>query len=120
VSLHRDWRLRVQDIIECAEAVEEYTTGLDFESFAGRRMVVDAVTRNLEIMGEAARHVPAEIQARCPEVDWRRMNDMRNVLIHAYTIVDLHLVWGVIQNRVRPTRERLVQLLADESGSPET
>jgi len=117
MSLHRHWRLRVQDIIECAEKVEEYTRGLDFESFAGNRLVVDATVRNLEIMGEAARHVPPEVQARCPEIDWRRMNDMRNVLIHAYTIVDLGLVWGVVQNRVTPTRERLQKLLEDEDAT---
>jgi uncharacterized protein with HEPN domain len=80
-------------------------------------MMVDAVVRNLEIVGEAARHVPPDIQARCPEVDWRRMNDMRNELIDAYPTIDLDLVWGVVQNRVRPTRERLQRLLEDEGAS---
>jgi uncharacterized protein with HEPN domain len=92
VSLHRHWRLRVQDIIECAERIEQYTAGLEFEAFAGSRMTVDAVVRNLEIMGEAARYVPPEVQVRCPEVAWRLMNDMRNVLIHAYPRVDLGAV----------------------------
>lgn len=118
MSLHRHWRLRVQDIIECAERIEQYTAGLDFEDFAGSRMMVDAVVRSLEIMGEAARSVPADIQARCPEVAWRLMNDMRNVLIHAYPRVDMATVWEAVRQDVRPTRERLVQLLAGE-GSPE-
>jgi uncharacterized protein with HEPN domain len=116
VSLHRHWRLRVQDIIECAEKIEQYTAGLDFESFASSRMAVDAVVRNLEIMGEATRHVPPEVQARCPEVAWRLMNDMRNVLIHAYPRVDLEAVWQAVTHDVRPTRARLVQFLADESS----
>ena len=76
--------------------------------------MIDAVVRNLEIMGEAARHVPPEVQARCPEVAWRLMNDMRNVLIHAYPSVDLEAVWQAVSDDVRPTRERLVQFLADE------
>ena len=116
MSLHRQWRLRIQDIIECAERIEQYTAGQDFERFARSRMMVDAVVRNLEIMGEAARHVPPEVQARCPEVAWRLMNDMRNVLIHAYPRVDLGAVWQAVTQDVRPTRERLVQLLADESS----
>jgi uncharacterized protein with HEPN domain len=116
MSLHRHWRLRVQDIIDCAEKVEEYTRGLDFETFAGNRMAVDAVVRNLEIMGEAARHVPPEIQARCPEVAWRLMNDMRNLLIHAYPRVDRGAVWQAVTEDVRPTRERLVRLLEDEEA----
>jgi uncharacterized protein with HEPN domain len=113
VSLHRHWRLRIQDIIECAEAIEEYTGGLDFDSFAGNRMVVDATVRNLEVMGESARHVPADVQARCPEVAWRLMNDMRNVLIHAFAIVDLVVVWQAAMRDVRPTRERLVRFLEE-------
>jgi uncharacterized protein with HEPN domain len=114
VSLHRNWRLRVEDIIESTEKVKQYTAGLDFESFAGNGMVVDAVVRNLEIVGEAARHVPPEIQARCPEVAWRLMNDMRNVLIHAYPIVDLATVWQVVRRDLPPTVARLRQLLEDE------
>lgn len=117
MSNERHWPLRIEDIVECAEKVEQYTSGLDFESFAGNHMVVDATVRNLEIMGEAARHVPPDVQARCPEVDWRRMNDMRNVLIHAYPVVDLDLVWGVVRNRVSPTRLRLQRFLDEEGGT---
>jgi uncharacterized protein with HEPN domain len=109
--------LRIEDIIECAEKAQSYIDGLDFESFAGDDMVVDAVVRNLEIMGEAARHVPPEIQARCPDVEWRLMNDMRNVLIHAYPIVDRATVWQVIKRDLPATAERLRLLLADEQGT---
>src|SRR4051812_33529061 len=103
--------------MECAQAIEQYTAGLSFDTFAGNRMMVDAVVRNLEIMGEAARHVPPDVQARCPEVAWRLMNDMRNVLIHAYRRVDLEAVWQAVTQDVRPTRERLVRLLEDEDAT---
>jgi uncharacterized protein with HEPN domain len=96
--------------------VEQYTAGLEFEGFAGNEMVVDAVVRNLEIVGEAARHVPPDVQARCPEVAWRLMNDLRNVLIHAYPIVDLMTVWQVVRRDLPPTVARLRQLLDDEPG----
>lgn len=117
MSLHRHWRLRIEDIVESAEKTQTYTAGLDFESFAGDDMVVDAVVRNLEIMGEAARHVPADVQARCPEVAWRLMNDMRNVLIHAYPIVDRATVWQVIERDLPATIVRLRQFLADEQAT---
>jgi uncharacterized protein with HEPN domain len=80
-------------------------------------MMVDAVVRNLEVMGEAARHVPPEVQARCPEVAWHLMNDMRNVLIHAYPIVDLVTVWQVVNRDLPPAATRLRQLLEDESSA---
>jgi uncharacterized protein with HEPN domain len=116
MSDSKDWRLLVQDIIEYGERVEQYTRGLDFESFAANRMVVDATVRNLEIMGEAARHVPPDVKVRCPEVAWRQMNDMRNILIHAYREVDLGLIWGAVTEDVTPTLIRLRQLLEDESS----
>jgi uncharacterized protein with HEPN domain len=89
---------------------------MDFDAFAGNRVAQLAVSHCLEIMGEAARHVPPEVQARCPEVAWRQMNDMRNVLIHAYTIVDLVVVWQAVTRDVPPTRERLIRFLEEESG----
>jgi len=117
VSARRQWRLLVEDVVEYATYIEEMTAGLDEAAFRANRMVQLAVLRCLEVMGEAARHVPADVQARCPDVDWRLMNDMRNVLIHAYSNVDLSIVWGVVRNRVTPTRERLVKLLeTSESG----
>jgi uncharacterized protein with HEPN domain len=114
----RDWRLLVQDIIDYASAVLDITRGMDYDAFAADRVAQLAVTRCLEVMGEAARHVPPDVRARCPEVAWRQMNDMRNVLIHAYTKIDLGLIWGAVTEDVPPTRERLVQFL-EEAGSEE-
>jgi len=88
--------------------------GMDEAVFMADRTVQLAVTHCLEIMGEAAHHVPPDVQAHCPDVDWRLMKDMRNVLSHTYASVDLGIVWQVTQRRVTPTRERLQRFLADE------
>ena len=114
MSARRDWRLLVEDILEAAEKIEEYTRGMDFESFVSSSMVVDATIRNLMIVGEAARHVPPDVQVRCPEVDWRRMNDMRDILIHAYAEVNPTIVWSTIRLHLPPSADRLRQLLTDE------
>jgi uncharacterized protein with HEPN domain len=89
----RDWRFRIEDIVESASAVQEYLRGLSYEEFAADRRTVDAVVRNLEVIGEASRHVPEEVRALFPEVPWMDMADMRNVLIHEYFGVDLHILW---------------------------
>lgn len=78
----RDWRLRLQDIVDSAEKIFRYTAGLDFEAFSQSELIADAVTRNISIIGEAARYIPEEAQARYTDVPWRLMRDMRNVLIH--------------------------------------
>jgi uncharacterized protein with HEPN domain len=89
----RDWRIRIEDIIEAATAIAGYVQGLSFEEFGRDRKTVDAVVRNLEVIGEAARHVPEEVRARFPELPWSDMADMRNVLIHEYFGVDLTILW---------------------------
>jgi uncharacterized protein with HEPN domain len=116
---NRDWRLLVQDIIDYGADALDITRGMDYEVFVTNRMAQLAVTRCLEIMGEAARHVPPGVKALCPEVAWRQMNDMRNILIHAYRRVDLGLVWGTVTDDVPPTLARLRQLL-EEEGTVET
>ena len=63
-----------------------YLQGPTYEEFAGDRQTVDAVVRNLEVIGEAARHVPEDARARFPELPWADMADTRNVLIHDYLI----------------------------------
>jgi len=89
----RDWRIRVEDIVEAASAIAGYIQGLTYEEFAEDRKTVDAVVRNLEVIGEAARHVPEDVRARFPELPWSDMADTRNVLIHEYFGVDLTILW---------------------------
>ena len=64
----RDWRVRIEDLVEAAVTIAGYVQGLSPEAFAGDRRTVDAVVRNLEVIGEAARHVPEEARAQFPEV----------------------------------------------------
>jgi uncharacterized protein with HEPN domain len=117
MSARRDWRLLVQDIIEYGSDLSVITAGMDYDTFLSNRVAQLAVSRCLEIMGEAARHVPPEVQARCPEVEWRLMNDMRNVLIHAYTTIDTRIVWNAATIEAPRTLDRLVRLLENEGAS---
>src|SRR5690349_353473 len=116
MSARRDWRLLVEDIIEYASDLLDATAGMEYDDFLANRIVQLAVSRCLEVMGEAARHVPPEVQVRYPDVQWRLMNDMRNVLIHAYTTIDTKIVWNVVTNEVPKTRERLQKLLEEEGA----
>jgi uncharacterized protein with HEPN domain len=89
----RDWRLRIEDILEAAARIESYITGLTFEQFLTDRKTTDAVVRNLEVIGEAARHL-VTIQEDLPsDIPWADIAGMRNALIHAYFGVDLGIVW---------------------------
>jgi uncharacterized protein with HEPN domain len=75
----REWKYRIGDILEAAQDCLEIAQGMDFETF-----ILDskAVLYNLAIIGEAARKTPPEVKDRYPEIPWREMGDMRNVVIH--------------------------------------
>jgi uncharacterized protein with HEPN domain len=74
----------------------------------------DAVMRNLEITGEAARQVPQDMKDRHPEVQWRAITGFRDIAIHAYPTIDEEIVWDIVQNKVPELREQISQALASE------
>ncbi len=88
----RDWMLRIRDIIQAIDHVERYTAGLSFEEFQADQKTIDAVLFNLQLIGEAARHVPEDVTSRYPQIAWADIRGARNVLIHEYFGVSLPIV----------------------------
>lgn len=93
----RDILLYIEDMLESARRVKDYTRGMDRASFLASTLVADATLRNLEIIGEAAKHVPADFRERYPGVDWQAMGRFRDVVVHHYFGVNLETVWNVVQ-----------------------
>lgn len=111
---HREWRFRVTDILDAISRIQRYTSGLTYEQFCLDRRTVDAVVRNFEVIGEAARHIPPEVEARHPQVPWHQMRSMRNELIHDYPGVELAIVWDAVQTDLPPLVPVLQALLESE------
>jgi len=105
----RDPDLRLQDIAEAIDRILEYSASHTLESFAADRMTVDAVVRNLEVIGEAARHVDGVTAARLAEIPWQDMRDLRNLLIHEYFGVSVGIIWETISRDLRPVREAILR-----------
>jgi uncharacterized protein with HEPN domain len=99
-SLTREWRFYLDDMIGFAKKVLEYTSGLDLIGFVTSGLTYDATLRNLELIGEAATHIPEEIRAAHPEIPWRMIIATRNRLIHGYLGIDDDTLWSIIRDDV--------------------
>ncbi len=84
---------------------------MDFSAWGSDRKTIDAVVRNFGIIGEAANHIPPEIQSRFPDIPWSQMRGIRNVLIHEYFGVDEEVLWETVQNDLPALQEKLNRLL---------
>lgn len=114
--MSREWRLYVVDMKACCQRIAEYTAGLDREDFLSRRLVYDATLRNLELLGEAARNVPEQARALAPEIPWRRIVGVRNVLIHGYLGIDDDIIWDIVRNEVEKLLMALEKLEAENTA----
>jgi len=99
-SVPRSWHFYVDDMIGFAERVALYTDGLDRDRFVASGLNYDATIRNLELIGEAATHVPETVRTANPEIPWRLMIATRNRLIHGYLGIDNDTLWSIITGDV--------------------
>jgi len=97
---YKDWRVRLDDMIESIERCLAYTEGMDEAAFAADPRTVDAVARNLEIIGEAANKVPRDVADANPMIPWDGLAEIRHVLIHEYHSVDAGILYRTVQNEL--------------------
>jgi len=109
--MSRDFSLYLEDILECCRRITEYTAGMSFDSFIKDRLVYDAVLRNIEIIGEAVKQVPTEIRNQHPEIDWRRIAGMRDIVAHHYFSIHDEIVWDIVANKVSELAEQVGMIL---------
>lgn len=96
----REWHFYLDDIIDFAEKVLTYTDGHDQAGFVASGLTYDATLRNLELIGEAAAHIPDEIRAAHSEIPWRMIIATRNRIIHGYLGIDDDTLWSIIRDDV--------------------
>ncbi len=104
----------LRDIVEMMNKIETFTQGLDYKHFAGDDKTYLAVVRALEVIGEAAKHIPLPITKRYPEVPWTRMAGMRDRLIHAYFGTDARIVWETASKLIPELKPKVIQVLDAE------
>jgi uncharacterized protein with HEPN domain len=109
----RDPRLFMIDVLNAIDKIERYTAGVTFDQFEANEMVLDAVVRNLEIVGEATRYIPTTLRERYTQIEWSRVVGFRSIVIHAYFAVDVEIVWTIATQRLSELKTVLTEMLED-------
>jgi uncharacterized protein with HEPN domain len=106
----REWRFYIQDMISCAEKILSYTDDMSQADFEVSNLTYDATIRNLEVIGEAATHIPDEIRSKYPDIPWRMVVATRNKLIHGYLGIDNDILWNIVSENIPELHELLTQI----------
>ena len=105
--------LLLEDILDSCRKILEYTEGITFEEFESDSKTIDAVIRNFEIIGEAAKLLPDDIKEKYTEVEWHRIRGFRNRIIHDYFGVDLQIIWKITHEQIPGLISGITHILND-------
>jgi len=111
----RDTDLLISDMIECCRNIFEYTSGMTFKDFIDNKKTIDAVIRNFEVLGEAAKRIPEEVRISNPQIEWKKISDFRNVLIHDYFGINYEILWKITEEYLPEQFEFLKELAGNLS-----
>jgi uncharacterized protein with HEPN domain len=110
--MSRDYRVYLDDITAAIDKIAAFTEGMSEQQFKEDSKTFDAVVRNLEIIGEAAKNVPDEVRRRFTEIEWRKAAGLRDILVHEYFAVDSEIIWDVVKNKLPQLRRQVADVLA--------
>ncbi len=109
----RDSRVYLEDILEATRKITTYTGSLSKTAFLEDEKTLDAVIRNLEVIGEAVKKLPEDLRAQHSGVEWKKIAGLRDILIHEYFGLDAEIVWDIVRNKV-PALDREVRTILNE------
>lgn len=106
----REYKLYLDDILKAIKKIEKYTKGLTLKQIMKNELVVDGVARNLEVIGEAVKNIPIRIKERHPEVEWRKIAGLRDILTHKYFSIDLEVLWDIVENKLPIFKKQILHI----------
>jgi uncharacterized protein with HEPN domain len=107
--------VRLKHILDAISEIEQYTKNTSIENFTKNSMLKYASVKQLEIIGEAANHISEEMIKKFPEIKWRSVIGLRNLLIHEYFGIDIHIVWNIIIKDLPKLKKQMIVVLEKNS-----
>jgi len=101
----------LEDIVESISKIDSYCKNLSYLRFTKDPKTIDAVVRNLEIIGEAAKHIPTSIRSKHTEIPWKKMIGLRNIVTHKYFGIDEKIIWEIVKRDLSGVKQSIVKLL---------
>jgi len=111
--MKRNVTLYIRDILQNMQDTEEFLEGFSYDQFVSDKRTFNAVVRSIEVIGEAAKHVPTDVRGKYPGVPWKEMAGMRDKVSHFYFGVDREAVWYAVKERIPALRPMIEQILRD-------
>lgn len=105
--MKRSNKLFIEDIIESIDKIEDYIKDMSYEEFIDEQMVIDAVIRNLEVIGEAAKNLSDDIKNKYKNIPWKRIIGLRNIVIHGYFGIDLSIIWEIVTKNLQDIKPNI-------------
>ena len=113
--MSRNLSLYLTDILNSISKIQRYTAGLSYEELIQDELVLDAVIHNLQIIGEATKQIPDSLRSQHPQIEWKAIAGMRDIIAHAYFSVNTRIVWNVIQQNLQPLKDCIEYLQQTEN-----
>ena len=111
--MKRNLRLFIEDIEESINNIQNFTQDMTLEKFFEDTLVQDAVLRRLEVIGEATKNIPTEFKDKYPDVPWKKMAGLRDVLTHFYFGINFERVWLVVKDDLPDLKKKIKKILED-------
>lgn len=104
----------LQDILDTIAEIEGFTAGVEFEAFQANREKILAVVKLIEILGEAVKKIPDEVRNRYPEIPWKAIAGMRDILVHEYWGIDVNVIWATVQEGLPPLKVVIIEIASSD------